>query len=236
MACSLHVNDNLLQLLINNNILLEVVVRCPLQDELFQANNHRYISLLSNGNLNLRPWAHPIATFSPTYIKVDQPCTSPRVTIYTLVYTGKLKVRVLLLFHVVGWNRLTNQEICLLRCIQKLNTSPVFFLSNTDLSRMFRFLCRKALHLWLIDTLSIISGLMQFGTICHINTIDVCSRTAPWFPTSHDGAFFIFSEWRREIIVPVLYWWICWPSLFKLSFHTNPLATTTEQICLLPTQ
>lgn len=127
MACSLHVNDNLLQLLINNNILLEVVVRCPLQDELFQANNHRYISLLSNGNLNLRPWAHPVATFSPTYITVDQPCTSPRVTIYTLVYTGKLKVRVLLLFHVVGWHRLTNQEICLLRCIQKLNTSPVFF-------------------------------------------------------------------------------------------------------------
>ena len=46
-----------------------------------------------------------------------------------------------------------------------------------------------------------------------------CSKPGPWFPTSYVVVFFVFSELRWEVIVPICwYWWKWWPSLFKLLY------------------
>jgi hypothetical protein len=42
------------------------------------------------------------------------------------------------------------------------------------------------------------------------------------FPTSYVVFSFMFSDFKRELIVlSWLYWCNCWPSLLKLSFHSN---------------
>jgi hypothetical protein len=49
---------------------------------------------------------------------------------------------------------------------------------------------------------------------------DPCIR--PGFPTSYVMVFILFSEWEvRGDCSFHWYWWNCWPSLIKLSFHKH---------------
>jgi hypothetical protein len=49
---------------------------------------------------------------------------------------------------------------------------------------------------------------------------NACPKPGTGFPTSYVVFFFVFSEWRWEMIVRFVdIWWNCWPSLLKLSFY-----------------